>query len=144
MINKAMIALLLCFSAISAWAQPTPAKSKEEVVAYCNKFMQSILDGKSKEAVLSLKTISYISNAEIDKLAITAEDQLSKLEDIYGKVTSYDFVMEKSIKDYLYKRYFVLRYERYYVKFMFTIYKGATGWMISGFVYNEDIEELMK
>ena len=142
--NRLIISILFISFSLSACAQPKPARTKEELTAACDKLMQTFRDGKFKAAMQSLKPISLIKYSEIDKLTEQANSQMVDLADTYGKIVSYEFVNEKAIKDFLYKRNYVLRFEKYYLKFSFTIYKGAAGWAITHFVYNEEIDELFK
>jgi hypothetical protein len=142
--NRLIVSILFLSFSLSACAQPKPARTKEELAAACDKLMQTFRDGKFKPAMQMLKQISLIKYSKIDELAEQANNQMVDLADTYGKIVSYEFVNEKAIKDFIYKRSYVLRFEKYYLKFSFILYKATAGWTITHFVYNEEIEELFK
>jgi hypothetical protein len=142
--NRLVLFIFFVSFTVSACAQPKAAKTKEEIIAACDKLMQTFKEGKFKAAMQSLKPISLIQPSKINDLAEQANDQMTALAGTYGKMVAYDLVNEKAIKDFIYKRSYILRFERYYLKFSFVYYKAATGWAITHFVYNEEIDELFK
>lgn len=75
-------------------------------------------------------------------LATKMDEQLQVVSSVYGKVIGVSFVKDKNISDVLFKRLYLLRLERYYLKFGFIVYRGSNGWVMTGIIYNEDIEEL--
>ena len=142
--NRLVLFILFVSFTVSACAQPKSIKTKEEITAACDKVMQTFRDGKYKAAMQALKPISLIKPSKIDELGEQANKQMIALADAYGKIVAYDLVNEKAIKDFVYKRSYILRFESYYLKFSFIYYKAATGWAVTNFVYNEDIDELFR
>jgi hypothetical protein len=138
---KLLFVLLFVSSILSSCAQNTAGVTREGVVAYCDKFMQTFGQGKVSEAVLSLKDISVIPGDKINDLAAEAKKQMIGLGNTYGKMAGIELVSEKKVKEFLFRRLYIMRFDKYYLKFSFTAYKTSTGWAITGFKYNEDIEE---
>ena len=112
--------------------------------AVCEKYMQYFKDNKVAEGIALLKLNSVIPGETIDKMQATIEGHMVIMVGNYGKILSYEFIQEKKIKDVLAKRYYLLKFERFYVKFDFTLYNGAQGWTIVNFNYNEELAELFQ
>jgi hypothetical protein len=142
--NRIIIITFFSLIAITSLAQSNSDKDKERIIASCDKFMQTFRDGKYKDAIQMLKQISVIDQSAIDTLTATTNNQMSNITDTYGKINSYEYLGEKAIKDFLVKRTYLLRFDKYYLKFNFTIYKSNLGWTITNFIYNEEIDDLFK
>ena len=118
-------------------------KDKERIDKTCDTFMNMFADGKAVEALQLIKQNTVMTPSSIDTLQVTITNQMNDYFPAYGKMLSADFVIERKIKDYIAKRFYILRFEKYYLKFDFTLYKGTSGWTITSFKYNEDLTELL-
>jgi hypothetical protein len=124
--------------------KPTkPDKDKERLDEVCNKFMDEFNAGKISEAIQLLKENSVISPAALDTLEIEIERKMNMLLPNYGKMISYEFISEHKIKDFIVRRFYIQKFEKFYLKFDFTLYKSSTGWKITGFEFNEELLELL-
>ena len=99
--------------------------------------------GKISEAIQLLKENSVISPAALDTLEIEIERKMNMLLPNYGKMISYEFISEHKIKDFIVRRFYIQKFEKFYLKFGFTLYKSSTGWKITGFEFNEELLELL-
>ncbi len=134
------------FSLVFTGCKPTsqPAdKDKVRLDKICDSFMQLFMEGQAHNAVLLIKKNTILSSAMIDTLQITVDNQINSYLPTYGKMRSYELVVERKIKDFLSKRFYILRFDNYYLKFEFTLYKTTSGWKITGFKYDEDLTELL-
>jgi hypothetical protein len=118
-------------------------KDKERIDSVCNKFMQTFADGKTSEALQLLKQNSVMSPASIDTLEVTINKQKSTMLSAYGKILSSEFIVERKVKDFITKRFYVLKFDKYFLKFDFTLYKGSNGWLITNFNYDSDLIEIL-
>jgi hypothetical protein len=118
-------------------------KDKERVDKVCDTFMKLFADGKTGDALQLIKQNTVMTASSIDTLQVTISSQMNDYFPAYGKMLSADFVIERKIKDYIAKRFYILRFDKYYLKFDFTLYKGSNGWTITNFKYNEDLIELL-
>jgi len=118
-------------------------KDKKRIDEVCDQFMQTFVDGKIREALQLLKQNTVIPPATIDSLQVTIVNQADKAFPSYGKILSYEFVTERKIKDFIAKRIYILKYDKYYLKFDFTLYNNGKGWTITNFNYNEDLVEIL-
>ena len=119
-------------------------KDKERINNECNNFMKAFLNSKVHDAINILRQNSVIAKPQLDTLERTIEAQVKDGFYSYGKMISYDFISEASVKDIISKRFYVLRLENYYLKFEFVLYKSSSKWTITNFQYNDDILEILK
>ena len=118
-------------------------KDKERIDNVCDQFMQTFQDEKIPEALQLLKQNAVMPSSSIDTLQATITNQLSSIFPSYGKMLSYEFISEHKIKDFLAKRFYILKFDKYYLKFDFTLYNSGNGWTITGFTYNDELIELL-
>ena len=105
--------------------------------------MNLFTQGKTHEALELLKQNTVMNPTSIDTLTVTIDNQMNDYFPAYGKMISYDFITERNIKDYISKRFYILKFDKYYLKFEFTLYKASTNWTITNFKYDEDLTELL-
>ena len=142
MIRLFLLTFIVSMSFFSC-RQTMPDKDKERLDAVCNKFMDEFNAGKTSEAIQLLKENSVISPAVLDTLEIEIERKMNMVLPNYGKKISYEFISEHKIKDLIIRRFYIQKFENYYLKFEFTLYKSSTGWKITGFEFNEELLELL-
>ena len=118
-------------------------KGKELIDNMCDKFMQAFADGKIPDALQLLKQNSVMAASTIDTLQSTINNQVANFFQAYGKILSSEFVTERKVKDFITKRFYVLKFEKYYLKFFFTLYNNGKDWTITTFDYNEDLIEIL-
>ncbi len=118
-------------------------EDKERIDKVCDAFMQTFANGKIHDALQLLKQNTVMTPAAIDTLQVTIANQFNNIFPSYGKMGSSEFVMERKIKDFLAKRFYILKFEKYYLKFDFTLYNNGKGWTITSFNYNEELIELL-
>jgi hypothetical protein len=116
---------------------------KERLNSVCDKFMQTFREGNLPGAMETLKQNSIIGNSAIDTLQETIKEQLNNIFPSYGKMLSYEFISERKIKNFITRRFYILKFDKYYLKFDFTLYNNGKRWTITGFKYNEEILELL-
>lgn len=141
--TKLIFAILFTSLSLFSCGQAKPDKDKERINAACDRFMQNFRDGKISDAMQVLKENSVLAPATIDTLRETINYQIENIIPGYGKILSYEFVMEKKVKNFIAQRFYVLKLEKYYLKFSFALYNNGTVWTITNFRYNEDISEVL-
>ena len=105
--------------------------------------MKSFSNGRFDEALELLKQSSVMSPSTIDTLKVATVAYANNAFPAYGKIRSYEFVSEHKIKDLITKRFYILTFDKYYLKFAFTLYNNGDGWTITSFEYNEELIELL-
>ncbi|MCU4166737.1 hypothetical protein [Carboxylicivirga caseinilyticus] len=119
-------------------------KEKYSINKKCDKMMQLFSERKTSESIEVLKTITEVIPSNIcDSLKIEVKNQFDNLTPSYGKIIGWEFAKEYSYEDYIVKRIYILKFEKYYLKFDFTIYKGSNGWKVTEFNYSNDLFDLI-
>jgi hypothetical protein len=135
----AFLALIL----ITCGQKETIDKDKERINKVCDSYMNMFATGKTDEAMELLKQNTVMTPSTVDTLKVTLANQMNDFFPAYGKMISAEFVLEQKIKDFIAKRFYILRFDKYYLKFDFVLYKGNNGWTITNFNYNEDLIEVL-
>ncbi len=142
--TKLIFATIFTVTILSCGQDKAPFdKDKERIDAVCDKFMQTFRDGNLSGAMEILKQNSVMGNSAIDTLQQTIKEQMNKILPSYGKMLSYEFISEHKIKNFITRRFYILKFDKYYLKFDFTLYNNGNGWTITGFNYNEELLELL-
>lgn len=123
-------------------SQPKTDKNKERINTVCGDFMKLFVDGKMEEALELLKQNTVMTAGSIDTLKVTIADQMENIFPQFGKMLSSEFIKEKKVKNFIAKRFYLIRLSRFFLKVDFTLYNIGTNWTITAFHYNEDAEEL--
>jgi len=142
--TRHFLLLILISTTILSCKTTKTDKDKERIDAVCDKIMESFCKGNHSESILLLKqNCNVISPTVIDSLDLNIKKQLTTLSPWYGKMLSFEFISEHKIKDYIAKRYYILKFERYYQKFDFTLYRGSSNWAITSINVNDELIELL-
>src|SRR5688572_2654398 len=131
--SKLICAILFSSLTFVSCGQTKTDKDNEKINNICDKFMQNFRDGKIPEALQLLKENSIIAHSAVDTLQETISNQMNIILPRYGKILSNEFIIERKIKDFITKRFYILKFEKYFLKFDFTLYKSSTGWTITNF-----------
>ncbi len=142
--TRILTVIFLSFSLIACGQKNQPIdKDKERIDKVCDIFMEMFADGKTADALELLKKNTVMTASSIDTLKLAITNQINEYFPAYGRILSANFVIERNIKDYIAKRFYILRFDNYYLKFDFTLYKGSNGWTITAFKYDEELIELL-
>ena len=133
------LTILIAFTLSCQQKSPPIDSEKNELTKTCDSIMSLFRELKTTEALNLLKLNSAISKSTIETLDSTIKEQVKSYFPAYGKITSAEFITERNIKTFLSQRLYILRFDNYYLKFDFTLYKATQGWTITNFKYNEDL-----
>ena len=118
-------------------------KEKERLEKVCDDFMVKYSNGQVAQAMDLLKSNSVLPHSQIDTLRKTANKHLATIFTAYGKTIGFEFVEERKIKDFIVKRFYILKFEKYYLKFDFLLYNNGKTWVITAFNYSKDLMEVL-
>ena|SRR5436190_18542571 len=118
-------------------------KDKERIDKVCDTFMLSFSKGQFKDALELLRQSSVLEAEKIDSLLVTVENHFRNVFPAYGRMLSAEFITERKIKDFIAKRFYILKFEKYPIKFDFTLYRSVKGWTITSVEYNEELLDLL-
>jgi hypothetical protein len=143
--TKILTIFFLCLTLISC-GQPeqNSDKDKNRIDNVCDNFMRQFVAGQTDEALKLLKQNTAMQPNTIDTLNLNISDQIKNIFPQFGKMLSYEFVKEKKVKDFLAKRFYIIKFSKFFLKVDFTIYNSGNGWTITSFYYNEEVEDLLE
>jgi hypothetical protein len=118
-------------------------KDKERIDKVCDDFMQTFVSGQVSNAMQLLKQNTVMDTSTIDTLQTTIQQQMQNIFPEYGKMLSSEFITDKNVKDFITKRFYVIRFSKSFLKVDFTLYNTGNSWTITSFHYNDDIDELL-
>jgi len=133
------VLLSLTFFISSAQSKFT---TRDSLNVFCDKVMQTIVDGKYSVAIQMFTQKSVMDGTVINNIDKTLNDQMPNILPYYGKIMGYDLIEEKSLKNALARRKYILKFEYYFLTFDFVLYNNNTGWTISNFYYKDETKEL--
>jgi hypothetical protein len=140
--KKYLLLFSFSFFAQLAFCQIKHPKTKQEITGVCNQFMDAFKKSRFTEAFDLLKPYCVIEDYKLDTLANTSAQQIKDLSPSYGKMLSYELVQEKTAKSTLSRLYYVLKFEKAFLKVRFTLYNNGENWTITGFKYDEEADDL--
>lgn len=118
-------------------------KDNERIDSVCDKFMKKFAEGRFSDGMQILKQNSVMSPVSIDTLQVTIINQSKNIFPAYGRMLTSEFIVERKVKDFIAKRFYIVKFEKYYLKFDFTLYNNGKGWKITSFNYNDELIELL-
>lgn len=116
--------------------------TRDSINMFCDKVMQTLVEGKYSTAVQMLTQKSVLDASVINNVDKTLNDQMPNILPFYGKILSYELVEEKALKNVLVRKRYILKFENYFLSFDFVIYNNGTGWTVSHFYYKDETKEL--
>ncbi|WP_434946967.1 DUF2059 domain-containing protein [Luteimonas sp. SDU82] len=120
-------------------ARPIP--SIDDVVALSDRVMQSV--GSDSQAAFDLlRPNSIIAAGQMDNLATKLGDAMANAEARYGSILDYELLRNDTVGDSVVRLMFIQRREFYGVNWQFVWYRGAGGWLLSGFRFGDDLGAL--
>ena len=140
--NKLIATIIFCVMFFASSAQSKFYNSKDSLNLFCDKVMQTLVDGKYSDAIQLFRQKSVMDISVIDNVDKTLNEQMPGILPYYGKILGYDLVEEKFLKDVLSRRKYILKFEYYFLSFDFILYNNSKGWTVSNFYYKDETKEL--
>ena len=141
--TKLMTATFILLTLVSCGQQKLEQdKSKERIKNVCDNFMKAFVEGKTEDALELLKQNTVMKPSAIDSLKVTISEQKENIFPQFGKILSSEFIIERKVKDFIAKRFYIIKFSKFFLKVDFTLYNSGNGWTITSFQYNEEAEEL--
>ena len=139
---KIFFTILFSLFAFVSQAQATLFTTRENLNSFCDKIMQTLVEGKTSEAIQLFRKKSVMDTVTINNIDMMLNEQMTTILPFYKKLTGYVLVEEKDIKTTLARRRYLLTFENYFLTFDFILYNNGTGWTVSNFNYKDDPKEL--
>jgi hypothetical protein len=139
--TKFILTVFFCFSFFLSFAQ-SKFTTKDSLNLFCDKVMQTLVDGKYSAAIQLFKSKSVMDATVIDNVDKTLNEQMPNILPYYGRIMGYELVDEKFLKNTVTRRRYILQFEYYFLSFDFVLYNNSKGWSVSHFYYKDETKEL--
>ncbi len=140
--RKLISVFILCSFFSISYGQSKMYTTRNSINMFCDKVMQTLVNGKYSVAIQMLRQKSVLDTAVINNIDKTLNDQLPGILPYYGKILSYELMEEKLLKNALARKRYILKFENYFLTFDFVLYNNGTGWTVSNFYYKDETKEL--
>lgn len=118
------------------------APEKLRINSVCDKIMASFSRQDFDGVATLLKEYSVVETTAIDSLIPKIISAIDITAEENGKFPGTKFILEKSAGEVASKRYYAIRFERYFLKCKFSLYNNGLKWVITGFSFDEEFAEL--
>ena len=140
--RKLFSAVILCTFFSISYGQSKMFTSRDSINIFCDKVMQTLVDGKYSAAIQMFRQRSVMDAVVINNIDKTLNDQMPGILPYYGKILGYELVEEKLLKNALARKRYILKFENYFLSFDFVLYNNGKGWTVSNFYYKDETKEL--
>lgn len=117
-------------------------KGEAEIRAFSDRVMTKIAAGDLAGAFADMKPYIVIPVAEFDAAVLTSKSQRDQFGARYGAPTGYEFIAQKKIGDSLMRLFYIEKTQRHALPWTFVFYRGAQGWMVNSFSWNDRLPDL--
>ncbi len=122
----------------------TYLSSEDELSKHSDKVMKFLKDSEFQKAFTELQIYWPLPENEMMQLESQTIKQFNMVADRFGNIIGFDFIRDMSIKDYAIKKIYVLRFEKHMIRVLFTYYKNNDGWILNGFKWDDQFDELFE
>jgi len=117
---------------------------KSEISKHSEKVMKFLKDSEFQEAFTELEKYWPLPENEMVQLESQTIKQFNMVADRFGNIIGFDFIRDETIKDYAIRKIYVLRFEKHMIRVLFTYYKNNDGWILNGFKWDDQFDELFE
>lgn len=117
-------------------------KSKEDITKYSDKIIIHIRNQEYANAFEEIHKYWPLPENELEQLESQTVKQFNLVADRFGNIIGSDFIKDKTIKDFVLRKIYVIRFEKHMIRVQFTYYRNDKGWVLNGFKWDDDFEEL--
>ena len=140
--TKFLLTIVCCLCFLFSFAQAKLFTSRDSLNIFCDKVMQTLVDGRYSEAVQMFRQKSVMDTSVINNVDKTLNEQMPGILPFYKKIVGYQLIQENELKNALARRRYILKFENYFLTFDFVLYNNGTGWTVSNFYYQDETKLL--
>lgn len=140
-----IILIPILFSQISVFGQSRTLDNLDDVKEECEKIVNHFSKDEIAKAFEKLIDIWILPPNEITNLESQTIKQLNVARDRFGEVIGSEFVKEELIEKVLFRRIYVMKFDKHAIRLIFTFYNGKDDqWMLNGFKWDDSISALFE
>ncbi len=136
----ALFAAFLLLPVSGAWAGELG--NLNDVKTLTDNAMKDISGGKIDAGFKALQPYVAFSQEEFGEFKAHVAEQMPQVETHMGKNVGYELVEDKELGASLYRAVYLQKQEKSALVWYFTFYKGADGWTLNDFNFNDHIKDL--
>lgn len=140
--RRLILTFSFCLMFFFSFAQAKLFTTRDSLNMFCDKVMQTLVDGKYSQAIQMFRQKSVMDSSVINNVDKTLNDQIPNILPFYKKIVGYSLIEEKELRNSLARRRYLLKFENYFLSFDFVLYNNGTGWTVSNFYYKDDTKEI--
>ena len=136
----ALFVAFLLLPVSGAWAAPLDSVS--DVKTLMDQVMKEVSGGDIDAGFKTLQPYVAFSPEQFGEFKAHVSDQQEQIEMHMGRNVGYEFIEGKELGKSLYRAVYLQKQERSALVWYFTFYKGANGWTLNDFNFNDHIKDL--
>lgn len=140
--SKLIFTIFLSLFFFFSHAQAKLFTTRDSLNMFCDKVMQTLINGKYSEGIQLFRQKSVLDTSTINSIDKNLNEQMANLQPYYKKIVGYEFIEERPIKNSVVRRRYLLKFENYFLTVDFILYNNTTGWTVSNFNYYDNPKEL--
>ena len=133
-----IVIMLIVAQSVSA----ATLKESQETRTLSNKIMQHFLKEEFTKGLDMAKAYWPLSPVEIDGLANQIKTQWVIVQQRFGKPTGMELIKEEMIGKSFIRFYYLHKFEKHAIYWMFTYYKPKNEWIINSITFKDDLDLL--
>lgn len=136
--------IILYLSVALMTLQAADVLSLEGTKKVCEKSLSLIAQMKIKEGFEVIKPHWSFPHSEIDDMAYTTQSQMKGLTPRFGHIIGFTHIETKRLANEFIKHIYLLKYERYALRFEYIFYKPKNHWTLGSFIWDDSVGKLFK
>ena len=141
LLRKYVFFVILVAGALSAWGQKVDTVDDVKVVT--SAFLDFAVSGEFNQAFDYIGARpTGISEDDMADLEVQVIQQLTAIEDLYGRTVDYRLIEENLVSDFVLRLIYVVRYENYIIRWRFLYYNPRGTWKLVSLFFDDQLEDL--
>jgi hypothetical protein len=136
-----ILGLMLCL-ALAGFSQEQTFRTKREITARLDAFMQLLVDGDNAAAFGLLAPYWPFGAEEVAGVRRSLEENADTILARYGDLVGYELAEQQEIGSSLLRFTYLAKYERHALRWSFDFYRPEDRWLLNSFWWDDSVEEL--
>jgi hypothetical protein len=117
-------------------------KNRKDAEWLCELFMVKLVELGTEEAFMTLRPYSVVTEENFEIFVDQADKIIETVKPDYGAVVGHVLLQERSVKDTVLRYVYLLKFEKYALRWMFYFYRADDEWLFSEFNVDNKLYEL--
>ena len=126
------------------FASAATFKNNKELRKFSDSVMEMTAAGDTVEALSTLGPYTIISETGFAEFIENSKAQMDQYVLQYGESVGFEFISEEKIGKTLVKLVYIQKMEKHALPWVFHFYKSPQGWLISTFIWDDQLLSVFK